>query len=133
MRLVVVVLSVAVLACAAFVGSGVASHTSPFVGAWEAVDVDGSNMQMVVLGSGASGYHFVIWWDDRVSVCDDVEIDGVPGLLTSLTSFSGNKMTGVVSISCSDGSTPRVNNVEVTWKAKRGALNDSVGVSWSRP
>jgi hypothetical protein len=63
-----------------------AAPISYFTGVWEATDIDGSHMRMVITGSGYAGHKFR-WTDSSWSICGDTrsglgkgigELDGDP-------------------------------------------------------
>ena len=68
--LLTIIIALSILSIAALS----AAPRSPFKGVWRAIDVDGSNVQLVIAGGGRGVYRLT-WTDDSWSLCD-----GLPGI-----------------------------------------------------
>lgn len=58
----------------ATISTASAAPNSPLKGVWRAVDLDGSNVQLVIAGSGRGLFHLT-WTDDYWGICE-----GDPGI-----------------------------------------------------
>ncbi|NJC95255.1 MAG: hypothetical protein FIB03_02780 [Anaerolineae bacterium] len=80
------VLSVLVILALAFpvVGSAYAAPSSPFLGKWRAIDVDGSEMSLAIGGPPAGPFQ-ITWTDDYISYCN-----GEAGIVRGTASLNEN-------------------------------------------
>jgi hypothetical protein len=69
-KTIIVIIALALLTISA---ASIAAE-SPFKGLWRAIDVDGSNIQLVIAGGGRGIYQLTLT-DDYWSICD-----GLPGI-----------------------------------------------------
>ena len=89
------------------VSAASAGTRNPFIGPWEAVDIDNSNLRLTFAGGG-QGIFRLIWLDDYWSVCDgDPGLgrgtgtidDTNPNLMhTSIDFFCGNAFWGTLAM-----------------------------------
>jgi hypothetical protein len=70
-RMFVSILSIVVIVMMAFPATTTAhaAPDSPFMGHWEAIDVDGSDMQLTIAGRPTGPFQ-ITWTDDYISFCD---------------------------------------------------------------
>jgi hypothetical protein len=118
-------LLIAALLAVAVAAPASAAPRDPFRGAWHAVDVDDSNMVMLLYGIGSTRH--LLWLDDFTSVCG-----GGLSLITGSGTVSGVTFAATVSVHCANGTPVDPLAVEWTYDATTNQLHDSVGVTWDR-
>jgi hypothetical protein len=69
-KLIIVIIALSLLT----ISAASIAPKSPFKGLWRAIDLDGSNIQLVIAGGGR-GIYQLTWTDDYWSICD-----GLPGI-----------------------------------------------------
>jgi hypothetical protein len=135
----VVVVAVTGLALGLYVNQiGVGGRpANPFVGSWEATDIDGSHQTMEIVHSSAATLELTIL-DDSASVCDYQ-----PSTMTGIAEARGVRAIVVAQpdYACDDGRRPdeleppleqQLRNLTFTYDADKDTLQDSLGLNWTR-
>ena len=113
-----------------------AAAASPFVGAWESTDIDGS-YQRLVIGGGPGDGHRVLLYDYGATVCG---LDPATGeiLYAAMARGSGQAQGDVLSggwgVWCLSRPVTFYGDLafELAYEATSDTLTDGTGVVWSR-
>jgi hypothetical protein len=123
-----VILLVVILTFVAF-STVYAAPQSPFKGLWRAVDVDGSNLQLVIAGGG-QGIYQLTWTDDYWTLCE-----GDPGIglgVGTLDPNDPNIMHTDFVIRCTSRHEPYSYQFDAVYDPGTDSLTFVLGIVWDR-
>lgn len=106
----------------------------PFIGVWTAVDLDGSNMQLMIGGGAGDSYH-LFYYDDGASVCGTSGgVPIYPANAKGTGTAVGDVLTGSLAVKCLDKPAYFYGNSPYTFAYSIGSdtLTDGYGIVWSR-
>lgn len=137
-RLAVKLGTSAALALAALlvVSNIAAAARSPFVGAWESTDIDGS-YQRLVIGGGPGDEHTLVYYDYGATVCGVDPTTGeilYPALVRGGGEATGDLLSGEWDVWCL-GRPPTFYGTfgfHLSYDAATDTLTDAAGVIWTR-
>jgi hypothetical protein len=131
-----VLLSLVLIAMLALVGvSGGLAAPSPFVGLWEGVDIDGSNLRLAI-GGGGGGFR-TFYFDDGATICG-LDPDTGDFLYAAIArgpaTASGLTLTATWDVWCLSHPAAFWGTVGVdfTYDPVADTLTDTLGVVWTR-
>lgn len=131
-RLIIAALAAGLVAALAFTvwsDTGVAAK-DPFTGAWQAVDIDGSNLRLSV-GGGPSGVHHVKIFDDAATLACPAT-DG-PAIAIGTGVVSGDVLHADWFLRCLKEDTSFPGSMDFLYDPSSDTLSDSFGVVYHRP
>lgn len=102
------------------------AQSDPFTGTWTSVDTrDNSNQRMTITRSGSA--YSIDLFDDLASVCGSGSGTG-KGTATR----SGNVLSGLITLTCANGTVLADVPFKLTYRAASDTLIDGLGVVWNR-
>ena len=130
------IIATCVLLASVLVMSTALAASSPFTGAWDSIDSDGS-YQTLRIGGGPGDSQHVRYYDFGATVCGLDPVTGdflyaasARGNLTA----SGNSLTGSMPVYCQSGPPAFWGNANFAFAYDPGTdtLTDGFGIVWSR-
>lgn len=121
-----VVLAAVVLA----VGASASPRDDLFGGSWTSIDIDGSHQTLKIRGSGQSGHHAMVLFDDSATTA----CDGSPARFKGSGLVDGDSLLMTGTLTCMPGGNPLRFRVSLgfVYNPETDTLTDDSGVTWHR-
>jgi hypothetical protein len=128
--LLVGIFSVVLAAVVLGVGASASPRDDVFRGSWTSIDIDGSHQTLDIQGSGQSGHHAMVLFDDSATVA----CDGSPARVQGSGLVDGDSLLMTGTLTCMPGGNPLRGRISLGFVYNPGTdtLSDDTGVTWHR-
>jgi hypothetical protein len=122
--------SVVLAAVVLSVGAWASPRDDVFRGSWTSIDIDGSHQTLDIQGSGQSGHHAMVLFDDSATTA----CQGSPARVQGSGLVDGDSLLMTGTLTCMPGGNPVRGRTSVRFVYNPGTdtLSDDSGVTWYR-